>query len=263
MDGIHVDPWYAVAGLGVGFLVGMTGVGGGALMTPLLITVFHIPAAIAVGTDLLYTAATRTVATAIHGFSKNIDWRIVKRLAAGSIPATLLTLLVLYCAGLHGKVTSGFVTSFLGAAILITATALIFRKQLMTIYGHRIAAMKDSTTRWLTISMGALLGVLVSVTSVGAGAIGVTVLVMLYPALSASRIIGSDIAHAVPLALIAGTGYLAIGSVDLNLLVSLFSGSVVGVVAGSILAPRTSEILLRYLLAGAMILAAAKLFHLL
>jgi uncharacterized protein len=257
-----LDPWYAAAGLGVGFLVGMTGVGGGALMTPLLISVFGIAPAVAVGTDLLYTAASRTVATLIHGVNRNIDWRIVRRLAAGSVPATSLTLLVLWWLGVHGKMTGGLITHFLGVAILITAFALLFRKQLTRLYGHRIEALGKSTTRWLTIGMGAVLGVIVSITSVGAGAIGVTVLVMLYPHLTAARIIGSDIAHAVPLALIAGTGYLAIGAVDGHLLASLLGGSIAGVVAGSILAPRTPEILLRYILAGAMVFAAGKLFGL-
>jgi len=257
-----IDPWYAAAGLGVGFLVGMTGVGGGALMTPLLISVFGIAPAVAVGTDLLYTAASRTVATAIHGVNRNIDWGIVLRLAAGSIPATVLTLVVLWWLGVHGKMTGGLITHLLGGAILITAFAILFRKQLTSLYGHRIDALSKGATHWLTIGMGALLGVVVTITSVGAGAIGVTVLVMLYPRLTAARIIGSDIAHAVPLALIAGTGYLAIGAVDGHLLLSLLAGSLAGVVAGSILAPKTPDVLLRYILAGAMFLASAKLFGL-
>jgi uncharacterized membrane protein YfcA len=262
MDLIYaIDPGYAVAGLGVGFLVGMTGVGGGALMTPLLISVFGIPPAVAVGTDLLYTAVSRSLATLIHGVNRNIDWTIVRRLAAGSIPATVLTLAVLWWLGMHGKLTGGLITYLLGGAILTTALALIFRKQLAKLYGHRIDAMHPNTTRWLTIGMGVLLGVVVSITSVGAGAIGVTVLVMLYPRLTAARIVGSDIAHAVPLAFIAGAGYLAIGVVDGQLLLSLLARSLSGVAAGSVLAPYTPEGLLRYSLAGAMFLAAAKLFH--
>src|SRR5437762_2119210 len=133
-----IDPLYVLSGVLVGGLVGFTGVGGGSLMTPLLILAFGIHPASAVGTDLLYAAATKTAGSAVHGFNKTIDWRVVCRLAAGSVPLTILTVAFLYWMGVDTKATQALITKVLGVALLFTAISLIMRKSLMRLYDRRI-----------------------------------------------------------------------------------------------------------------------------
>jgi uncharacterized membrane protein YfcA len=258
----HVDPLYSLSGLAVGFLVGLTGVGGGSLMTPLLVLLFGVHPATAVGTDLLYAAATKASGTLVHGLKGSVDWRVTGRLAAGSVPAAAVTLWLLHRYGLHSPGATALLQRLLGAALLITSVALIFRPQLAALAARPDAALRpDSpvrTTFW-TIVTGAVLGVLVSMTSVGAGAIGVTVLLLLYPKLPTSRIVGSDIAHAVPLTLIAGIGHWLLGSVDWGMLLSLLIGSVPGIALGSYLSARAPETLLRNLLAAVLVLVGVRL----
>ena len=220
-----IDPHYAIAGFLVGALVGVTGVGGGSLMTPILIVLFGVSPATAVGTDLLFAAATKTVGSLVHGFNRTIDWRVVRRLATGSIPTTGLALIVLSWLNMRGGGTHQIVTAVLSIALLLTAGALIARNKICSVYSDRLANLSDRLIARLTIAMGAVLGILVSFSSVGAGAIGVTALVLLYPRVWTAQIVGSDIAHAVPLTLIAGLGYGVMGSVDLHTLVSLLAGS--------------------------------------
>src|SRR4029077_19905395 len=176
-----IDPGFAISGFVVGALVGMTGVGGGSLMTPLLILLFGIHPATAVGTDLLYASATKTVGTAVHGVSRTVDWRVVGRLALGSIPMTALTLLMLSQLGVETSAVNTLITSVLSVALFATAVALLFRKKIVSRYGQYLMAVDPKKTRNMTIAMGAILGVLVSISSVGAGAIGVTALILLYP----------------------------------------------------------------------------------
>jgi len=254
-----INPLYSLSGLAVGILVGMTGVGGGSLMTPLLILLFGVHPATAVGTDLLYAAATKTGGTLFHGFARTVDWRVVGRLAAGSIPATLITLVVLSRIDVKSEAAHGIITTVLGFALFATAAALIFNKQLLSAYAARVGDVSPQRTVMLTVITGAVLGVLVSVTSVGAGALGVTVLLALYPHYPMIRIVGSDIAHAVPLTLLAGMGHWMLGSVDWLLLGSLLIGSLPGILIGSFIAGRVPDKALRYVLAVTLLLVGAKL----
>lgn len=250
---------YPVSGFVVGMLVGMTGIGGGSLMTPLLILLFGISPATAVGTDLLYAAATKTAGTAMHGFTGTIDWPIVGLLALGSMPMTAITLFGLSQLDLGGTAAHGLITVVLGCALFASAFVLIFRSRIVRYYGDRLAALDPQRVRWLTIAAGATLGVLVPISSVGAGALGTTALVLLYPRLPVARIVGSDIAHAVPLTLIAGMGHWMLGSIHWHLLGALLVGSLPGIVLGSYAASRVPDAALRLILAATLLLAGGRL----
>jgi uncharacterized membrane protein YfcA len=245
---LPIEVLYGLSGLCVGAIVGLTGVGGGSLMTPLLVLLFGIHPATAVGTDLLYAAATKSAGTAVHGFNRTIDWRIVLRLACGSVPAAALTLWYLSVAGSQSPQTAHLLGVVLGAMLVLTAISLVFRGFIRRFAGaHRELALLPQAI--LTVVTGAILGVLVSISSVGAGAIGVTVLLLLYPKLPVLRIIGSDIAHAVPLTLVAGLGHWAIGDVDWHMLIALLCGSIPGILITSRFAPAIDERIVRWLLA--------------
>jgi uncharacterized membrane protein YfcA len=260
MDVLHsIDLPYSVAGFAVGTLVGLTGVGGGSLMTPLLILLFGVHPATAVGTDLLYAAATKSAGAMVHGWSRTIDWQVVRRLASGSVPATALTLLALSQLNLHSEPAQMLVTAVLAGALLMTAVALVLRNRIIHSYADRISDLTARQIAILTVSVGAVLGTLVSITSVGAGAIGVMALILLYPQLPIARIVGSDIAHAVPLTLVAGTGHWMLGSVDWQIFAPLIFGSVPGILFGSLVAVRLPEQALRLMLAGTLIIVATKL----
>lgn len=249
---------FSLSGLAVGIVVGLTGVGGGSLMTPLLVLLFGIHPATAVGTDLLYAAATKSVGTAIHGRNESVDWRIVRRLALGSVPATLLTFAAMQAFGLQGS-RGGILSVMLGAVLLLTAVILLFRHQIVSFFGSKLKTANEGSVAALTVVTGVVLGVLVTMTSVGAGAIGVTALLILYPRLPTLRIVGSDIAHAVPLTLISGLGHWYMGDVNELLLITLLIGSIPGIVIGSMLAPRLPEGALRILLAVVLMLVSLKL----
>lgn len=250
---------YSLSGFAVGMLVGMTGVGGGSLMTPLLILLFGIHPATAVGSDLLYAAATKTGGTLIHGMSGTVDWRVVARLAAGSVPMTVLTLLALSRLDVGGAAASGLITTVLSTALFVTAAVLIFRRRILAAYAARVGELSPRRTALLTVLAGATLGVLVSISSVGAGALGVTILVLLYPQLPTARIVGSDIAHAVPLTLISGIGHWLLGSVDWHLIGMLLAGSLPGIFLGSYVSVRLPDTLLRLTLATTLIIVGSKL----
>jgi uncharacterized membrane protein YfcA len=254
-----VNLLYSVSGFAVGFLVGMTGVGGGSLMTPVLILLFGIHPATAVGTDLLYAAATKTGGSLVHGLGGTIDWRVVGRLATGSVPMTALTLFVLSNLDIKGQLADQLITVVLSTALFGTAAVLIFRKRIMAVYAQKVGELDPRRTAALTVAMGAILGVLVSISSVGAGAIGVTALILLYPRLPTVRIVGSDIAHAVPLTLVAGIGHWIIGSIDFLLLGSLLMGSLPGIFLGSYMSSRVPDAALRMTLAATLIVAGSKL----
>jgi uncharacterized membrane protein YfcA len=254
-----IDPLYVASGFGVGLLVGMTGVGGGSLMTPLLILLFGIHPSTAVGTDLLYAAATKTGGSVVHGWSRSVHWPAVLRLACGSIPASALTLLVLWKLDLRSDSERSLVNLVLCFALLLTATSLIFRKALMERYRKRLEQVNERTTAIATVVTGIVLGVLVSISSVGAGAVGVTVLLLLYPRLPMATIVGSDIAHAVPLTLVAGAGHWALGDVDWALMGVLLLGSLPGIIVGSLSATRVPETVLRLTLACVLFVVAGKI----
>jgi uncharacterized membrane protein YfcA len=254
-----IDPLYSLSGFAVGFLVGMTGVGGGSLMTPLLILLFGIHPATAVGTDLLYAAATKTGGSLVHGWARSIHWPLVARLACGSLPASILTLTLLWRLNLTGEVARSLINLVLCGALFLTAAALILRKAIMDRYRHRFDRLSPGNTSRVTVLVGMVLGVIVSISSVGAGAVGVTALLLLYPRLPMARIIGSDIAHAVPLTLVAGIGHWLTGAVDWHLMGSLLVGSLPGIFIGSYSAIRVPETALRLVLATTLIVVASKL----
>ena len=256
-----IDPLYSLSGFAVGALVGMTGVGGGSLMTPLLILLFGVHPATAVGTDLLYAAATKTGGSLVHGYARSIDWRVVRRLATGSVPATLVTLAVLSHFNLSGDAARNLITLVLSVALLATAFVLVFGEAILAAYRARVAELDSHRTAVNTILVGIVLGVLVSISSVGAGAIGVIALIMLYPQLPMARIVGSDIAHAVPLTLIAGTGHWMIGSVDWHIIGSLLAGSLPGIFVGSYFAIRVPERALRLVLATTLFVVASRIVY--
>ncbi len=252
---------YPLSGLFVGFLVGLTGVGGGSLMTPLLVLLFGIHPTTAVGTDLLYAAATKCVGTLVHQGSHTVEWRIVRRLAWGSVPATALTLIALRLTGSHTQHASHVITFVLGVALVLTAVATLFRAWTVGAITARFGEPSEAQAARLTVLAGVVLGVLVSISSVGAGAIGVTALIVLYPKVPLVRIVGSDIAHAVPLTLLAGLGHWTMGDVDWALCGSLLVGSIPGIIIGSLLAPRLPEPGLRPVLAAVLLLVGGRLVY--
>lgn len=254
-----INPLYAASGFFVGLLVGLTGVGGGSLMTPVLILLFGIHPSTAVGTDLLYASATKTCGSLVHGLERSIDWRVVARLASGSLPASVLTLTVLWWLNLDSEVARSLINLVLCGALFLTAAALVFRKTIVQRYRPRLDSLSPGATACATVLVGVALGVLVSISSVGAGAIGVTALLLLYPQMPMVRIVGSDIAHAVPLTLVAGAGHWATGSVDWALMGSLLAGSLPGIIVGSYSAVRVPETALRLVLAATLLVVATKL----
>jgi uncharacterized protein len=254
-----IDPLYVVSGFGVGLLVGMTGVGGGSLMTPLLILLFGVHPATAVGTDLLFAAATKSGGSLAHGFAKSIHWPAVARLAMGSIPASILTLFFLWQLKLNDEASRSLVNVVLCFALMLTAASLIFRNAIIERYRRRLLELDPRISAYATVLVGAALGVLVSISSVGAGAVGVTALLLLYPQLPMTRIVGSDIAHAVPLTLVAGIGHWMTGAIDWGLLGVLLVGSLPGILIGSYCAHRVPEAALRVVLATTLLLVAANL----
>ena len=254
-----IDPLFMLSGFFVGLLVGQTGVGGGSLMTPILVLVFGIHPATAVGTDLLYASATKSVGTLVHGLNHTVDWRIVRRLASGSVPATLITLLAISQLAIGGPTSGRVISMVLGVMLLLTALSLIFRRQFLAFMEPALDRVSPEMTGRLTILTGGILGVLVTLSSVGAGALGVTALLMLYPRVSMKTIVGSDIAHAVPLTLVAGVGHWWLGSVNWPLLTSLLSGSIPGIILGSYLAARVPETVLRPILAAVLCIVGGRL----
>lgn len=228
-------------------------------MTPLLILLFGIHPSVAVGTDLLFAAATKSAGTATHGMGQTIDWRITRSLALGSIPATLATLLALHWFGAPTRATEHLMSVALGVALLLTAVVTLARARVVEYAARKLRPMPPRRVAVLTALMGFVLGVVVSLSSVGAGAIGITALILLYPGVPTARIVGSDIAHAVPLTLIAGIGHWYVGSVNLGLLASLLLGSIPGIVLGSALAARIPEVVLRPVLAMALLLVGSRM----
>jgi uncharacterized membrane protein YfcA len=249
---------HALAGLLVGFLVGLTGVGGGSLMTPLLVLMFGVAPQTAVGTDLLFAAITKIVGVGVHQGHSTVDWRIVKRLASGSVPAAILTLIALNTFVHIGTKTSVVILIALGVLLVLTSISLLFQRRLLA-YGATHTIVHTNKTFAPTVALGALLGVLVTITSVGAGAIGATILLMIYRRVPVARIVGTDIAHAVPLALLAGAGHWFIGSVDIRLLIALLVGSIPGVVLGSLLSSRSPDRLVQMALAAILMVSGVRL----
>lgn len=256
-----MDPLYTFSGFAVGAIVGLTGVGGGSLMTPLLVLLFGIHPATAVGTDLLYAAFTKAGGTVAHAKQGHIDWKVTRLLAAGSIPAAALTILALSHLPPRSPAMTQTLSVALGFALFLTAAAILFGRRLRD-YAARLgndAPRRTSATARNTIIVGAIIGILVSISSVGAGALGVAALYFLYPHLAPKQIVGSDVAHAVPLTFVAGLGYWWMGSIDWSLLGALLLGSLPGIWVGSRISSKVPEHLLRRMLGTMLVLVGAKL----
>ncbi len=250
---------YIFLGACVGFVVGLTGVGGGSLMTPALVLLFGISPMTAVGTDLLYAAMTKSAGALVHGIRGNVDWPIVALLALGSVPTSAATVILLALFGRQNGIAAQAVTVALGLALLLTVLLLAFRERLLKWRRRRWPAFGARRTALFTVMAGAAIGTLVAMSSVGAGAIGVTALLMLHPDRRTVRIVGTDIAHAVPLTLLAGLGHALTGSVDASMLACLLAGSLPGIVLGSMLAPRFPERGLRLILSVLLAVVGLKL----
>jgi uncharacterized membrane protein YfcA len=260
MDALNLG--YSLAGAFVGFLVGLTGVGGGSLMAPILILLFGFSPAVAVGTDLWFAAITKSVGGGIHHRIGSPDWAIVRRLALGSIPAAVITLVWL---GLfnQGRLESDALMVLLGAALLATAVVMLFKARI-TAPLRKFHRLPDAATQRrqliATLLGGVVVGVLVTLTSVGAGALVAVLLALTYPLrLSAKTIVGTDIIHAVPLTLVAAIGHSWLGNVDLWLLASLLIGSVPGIILGSLAAGKVNDQLVRYALAAMLVVSGVKM----
>ena len=253
-----MDVFHILAGFIVGLLVGLTGVGGGSLMTPILLIFFNQPAAVAVGTDLLYAAITKSAGIFAHGKLGNINWRIVRLLAMGSVPASITTTILLGNIDISSEGAVLIIKFWLGIALMLTALSVIFRTQLASFSknGHWI---NPAYAPAFTVILGISLGFLVTLTSVGAGALGVTALLILYPKISITKIIGTDVAHAVPLTLVAGLGHVSLGTVDYPLLGTLPIGSIPGIWIGSHLSAKVAEHWIRLLLALILVYVGQKL----
>lgn len=259
---------FILAGFGVGLIVGLTGVGGGSLMTPVLIFFFGIKPHLAIGTDLLFAAFTKMGGTVSLARQRLVPWRVVGLLCAGSIPAALLGLWMLRHLGPDSAQAQRVMTTTLGVALLLTAAATLYKalvfspERAAAAAATRSSRAADATQprHWsLPVLLGAVIGLLVTFTSVGAGAIGVSVLLLVFPHLPLPRIIAADIAYAVPLTLVAGLGHASLGSVDWPLLGLLLTGSLPGIWLGSRLVSHTPERLIRSILSALLAWAGAKL----
>jgi uncharacterized membrane protein YfcA len=252
-----------VAGLVVGFIVGMTGVGGGSLMTPILLW-FGIPPSTAVGTDLLYAAITKSGGVYVHNKKKNINWTITGWLTLGSVPAALLTLWILHSLKTDLEVLNKIIKYSLGWALLFTSVAIIFKKKLL-VFSQKHSGDKfhseSRTQNLLTIAIGVMLGATVTLTSIGAGALGTVTLFFLYPLLPTPKLVGTEIAHAVPLTLVAGLGHASMGNLDLNILGHLLLGSLPGIYLGSMLSGKLPDLLLRNAIAVMLFYVGFKLVY--
>ncbi len=272
---------FVLGGAFVGFIVGMTGVGGGSLMTPLLTLVFGVPAQVAVGTDLLFASVTKAGGIVTHARKGNVNWSITGWLVAGSVPAAALTLGGLHLAGLDNGALAKVMARGLGVALFMTASAILLRNQIRAL-GQKLAARRmaaatpgggtievevevaierdaEAVRVLPTFLLGLTIGTLVALTSVGAGALGVVALLFLYPNAPVRRIVGADIAHAVPLTLVAGAGHAIMGSVNWSMLAALLIGSLPAITLGSHLTAKVPEKLLRGFLATMLVVIGAKL----
>ena len=258
-----MDLPYVLSGLLVGFVVGLTGVGGGSLMTPMLVLLFSVKPAVAIGTDLLYAALTKSVGILVHGKRGTVCWRTVALLASGSIPASILAVLLLEKLEMRGANYDRIMTSVLSAALILTALVLLFRGKLTTL-ARKTRALQGLTecpglVTPMTVAAGTLIGALVTFSSVGAGAIGAAMLFFLYPRMRPSTVVGTDLAHAVPVTAIAGLGHVHLGTVDFSMLANLLLGSLPGIYLGSHAGFRLRDEVLRPILACMLLLIGIRM----
>ncbi len=251
-----------VAGFGVGIIVGLTGVGGGSLMAPIMILIFGVAPHTAVGTDLWFAAITKIFGGWVHGKKGSIDWQILRRLFMGSLPASLATLVWLHLSGV-GQSHSKIMLQVLGVTLILTSIAALSRTRVHA-FGESLRGSKPHAFKaaqpGLTVFCGAILGFLVTFTSIGAGALGAVMLLYLYPRrLTPLSLVGTDIVHAIPLTILAGTGHLLMGNVNGGLLGNLLIGSIPGIIIGSLLAPRAPEQFVRIAIAIVLALVGLKM----
>lgn len=260
-----MDLGYIVSGFAVGLLVGITGVGGGSLMTPLLVFLFGFKPAVAVGTDLLYAAITKSGGVLVHhNTHKSVDWRVVKWMSLGSLPASVVTIFVIKHLISIEKDVTGLITFTLGVALILTAIAVLIRSYMTRKQIREIESSLISSGRFkqmqvpATILVGLILGVLVTISSVGAGALGTIAILFLYPKMSTLKVVGTDLAHAIPLTAVAGFGHWTLGNVDFALLGTLLIGSLPGIWIGSHISAKIPEKTLRPLLAVLLLIIGLK-----
>lgn len=251
---------FTVSGLLVGVLVGLTGVGGGSLMTPLLTLLFGFSPATAVGTDLVFAAITKGFGTIAHRAHGHVQWAVVRRLCVGSLPAAAIAIMVLKSAGeLDGRWLHAIRVS-IGVSVILSVISLLFRRQMLAwLARHPRFQLEGQAQRVATVIVGAVIGVLVTVSSIGAGAVGATLILLLYPRMKPAEVAGTDIAYAVPLTALAGLGHVWLGTVDWNLLLALLVGSIPGIWLGAQLSRALPERLVRGALATTLTLVAIKL----
>lgn len=251
---------YVVSGFAVGLLVGMTGVGGGSLMTPLLTLLFGVPPSVAVGTDLAFACVTKTAGTFTHRLRGTVRWDIVRLLCVGALPAAVVAALSLKHFGALNAEIGQLIRYCIAGSVLLTVTALLFKTTMMAWVNAKTSRQLQGRSLTIaTIAAGLVLGALVTISSIGAGAIGATLLVLMYPRLTAAEVAGTDIAYAVPLTAIAAVGHWWLGSIDWTLLATLLVGSVPGITLGAFAARAVPERFLRALLALTLTTVAVKL----
>ncbi len=259
MELIHI-----AAGALVGLIIGLTGVGGGSLMTPILVLGFGISPTIAVGTDLLYAAITKSSGVIFHHKNGTVDWKIVFLLGSGSVPCSVLTIFFLERLRASGFNYDHIIISTLAVMLIITAIIIIIKNRLLSfIHSHHdnnlaIRLIRGNRAQ-ITVLSGCLLGIVVTLSSVGAGAIGSAILFLLYPYKRPISIIGTDLAHAVPLTAIAGFGHLHFGSIDFSLLFGLLAGGLPAIYLGSMIGKKLPDRVLRPLIAALLFLMGMKL----
>ena len=258
-----MDFAYSIAGFAVGFIVGMTGVGGGSLMTPILVLGFGIKPAVAVGTDLLYAAITKSGGILVHNRKRTINWRIVCLLSLGSLPASVLSVFLLKYLNQAGINYDRLITSSLSIALILTSLVLLFKEQLQILGRNErfdvVRKLHKQLQTPITVLAGITLGILVTLSSVGAGALGAAILFFLYPRLQTIKIVGTDLAHAVPLTAVAGLGHMHLGTIDFSMLALLLLGSLPGIYIGSHIAVRLPEQYVRPALASMLFLIGVRL----
>ena len=258
-----MDFAFILAGFLVGFIIGLTGVGGGSLMTPILMLGFSIKPIIAVGTDLLYAAITKSGGVFVHNKHSNIEWKIVFLMSLGSIPATLISILFLKHLGTAGIDYERLITTMLSIALILTSLVLLFKGRLQSLSRNEhldgVRALHHRLREPMTIAAGALIGTLVAFSSVGAGALGAAILFFLYPRMRAIAVVGTDLAHAVPITAIAGLGHLHLGTVDFILLGNLLMGSLPGIYLGSHFGTQLPDKVVRPLLASMLLIIGVRL----
>ncbi len=251
-----------LAGFGVGVMVGITGVGGGSLMTPILVLLFGVAPASAIGTDLWFAAITKFVGGSIHHRLGSVDWQVLRRMWLGSLPSSVLTLLWMQHSGIaHSKPRILLIA--LGVVLLLTSVAMLFMSRTHA-YARNLRTTAPDRFLFLqpimTVLAGGVLGFLVTLTSVSAGALGTALLLYIYPfRMKAARLVGTDIVHAIPLTMVAGTGYMLMGNVNFALLGNLLLGSIPGIVVGSLLASKAREGALRTAIAILLVVVGVKL----